>query len=85
MNLIKRFFYRNAELAQVEPSIASPSSIDSEPLRLHIYQASGGTIIETRVYDRIKDRSKNSLYVIRDDQSLGQEIEKIITYSHLGN
>ena len=90
MNAFKRFFKRSSlqsdRLTECEPQIAGiHCGLDSEPLRLLVYQATGGTIVETRTYDRQKDKSKNSLYIIRDDQDLGEEISKIITYSHLGN
>lgn len=95
MNIFRRFFNRLLSRSQAhlvprdcEPQIAGLSithnGLDSEPLRLLVYQANGGTIVETRTYDRQKDKSKNSLYIIRDDQNLGEEISKIITYTHLG-
>jgi hypothetical protein len=48
-----------------------------------VYRASGGHIIETRTYDRHKDRNNHGLHIITDDKDLGDEIGKIITYENL--
>ena len=52
--------------------------LSSEGMRLQIYKASGGFVVETRNYDRIGDRNKNSMHVIRDDQDLGEQLGKIV-------
>ena len=61
----------------------SPSIDSDKGIRFSVYKASGGTIIETRFYDRQKDRQMNSLHVITDDQDIGKEIGKIITMETL--
>jgi hypothetical protein len=48
-----------------------------------VYKASGGIVIETRAYDERKDRNNLGLYVITEDQDVGYEIGKIITYENL--
>lgn len=59
-------------------------SIDSDRgIRFTAYKASGGTVIETNFYDRVKDRSYRSLHIIADGQDLGKEIGKIITMETL--
>ena len=58
-------------------------TIDSNGFNLRVYKASGGTVIETNVYDRVKDRHHNGLYVITDDKDLGSELSKIITMENL--
>ena len=58
-------------------------TLSSEPLRLSIYRANGGTIIETRVYDRQKDRSSNQLHIVGHDDDLGRSLAKIITMESL--
>ena len=68
---------RGGELAVKE------RSIDSTGFNLRVYKASGGTVIETNVYDRVKDRHHNGLYVITDDKDLGAELGKIITMENL--
>ena len=58
-------------------------TLSSEPLRLSIYRANGGTIVETRVYDRQKDRSQNQLHIVGNDEDLGRSLSKIITMESL--
>ena len=52
--------------------------LSSEGMRLQIYKASGGFVVETRSYDRNRDRNQNSMHVIRDDQDLGEALGKIV-------
>jgi hypothetical protein len=61
----------------------STNRMDSSGFNLRVYKASGGTVIETSVYDRHKDRHHNGLYVITDDKNLGDELNKIITMENL--
>ena len=58
-------------------------SIDSPGMNFTVYRANGGHIIETRTYDKHKDRVNNALHIITDDKDLGDEIGKIITLEHL--
>ena len=58
-------------------------TLSSEPLRLSIYRANGGTVVETRVYDRQKDRSQNQLHIVSHDDDLGRSLAKIITMESL--
>jgi len=58
-------------------------TLSTEPMRLSIYRANGGTIVETRVYDRQKDRSQNQLHIVSHDDDLGQALSKIITMEAL--
>ena len=70
---------RGIGLISTEPG----ETLSTEPLRLSIYRANGGTIVETRVYDRQKDRSQNQLHIVGHDQDLGHSIAKIITMESL--
>lgn len=70
-------------ISQSKEDSPSTARIDSFGLNLRIYKAQGGTIIESNKYDKLKDRHHNSLYVITDDQDLGEEINKIITMESL--
>ena len=62
---------------------ADSETLSSEPLRLSIYRANGGTIVETRQYDRQKDRSQTQLHIVSHDDDLGHSIAKIITMEAL--
>ena len=61
------------------------AQIDQPERALHftIYVANGGRVIETRRYDKQKDRNTNGLYVINNDADFGKEIDKIITMEAL--
>lgn len=62
-----------------------PVSIDQpeRAIQFTVYVANGGRVVETRRYDRHKDRHTNGLYVITSDQDFGREIDKIITMESL--
>jgi hypothetical protein len=52
--------------------------LSSDGMRMQIYRASGGFVVETRGYDRQKDRHLNSIHVITEDQDLGEALGKIV-------
>jgi hypothetical protein len=64
-------------------TVSADESLSTEPMRLSIYRANGGTIVETRVYDRQKDRSQNQLHIVGHDEDLGHSLAKIITMESL--
>lgn len=68
---------------QTKLTISRDETLDTDPMILKVYRASGGTVIETRKYDRLKDRSHNQLHIITHDQDLGDSIGKIITMESL--
>jgi hypothetical protein len=71
------------KLSRGNDIVASGESLSTEPIRLSIYRATGGMIVETRVYDRQKDRSQNQLHIVSHDEDLGHSIAKIITMESL--
>jgi hypothetical protein len=48
-----------------------------------VYRANGGTIVETRRYNRKNDENIYELHVITDTQDVGQAIGQIITLESL--
>lgn len=62
-----------------QPSIDQPD----RAIQFTVYNANGGRVVETRRYDRHKDRHTMGLYVITSDQDFGREIDKIITMEAL--
>jgi len=68
---------------QAELTISSNQPLGDEPIRLSIYNASGGFVIETRTYDSKKDQSKTNLYIVTDTEKMGEELSKIITLTSL--
>ena len=67
----------------ISVSSVDESKLHSEGMRLQIYSASGGFVIETRKYDRRKDENITSMYVITEEMDLGNEIGKILTMESL--
>ena len=59
------------------------SSLNSEGMRFNLYKASGGFVVEIRTYDRRKDENINTMYIITEDQNLGDQMGKIITMESL--
>lgn len=61
------------------PQLVSTSEgLSSEGMRMQIYRASGGYVIETRSYDSHKDRHFNTMHVITEEQDLGDALGKIV-------
>ena len=52
--------------------------LQSEGIRLQIYKASGGYVVETRSYDRKNDRNTSTMHVITEEQDLGDALGKIV-------
>jgi predicted ABC-type transport system involved in lysophospholipase L1 biosynthesis ATPase subunit len=57
--------------------------LEGNPMRLNVYRASGGMVIEARTYDSQRDRHHQTLHVITHDQNLAENLEKIITMESL--
>jgi hypothetical protein len=57
--------------------------LEGHPMRLNVYRASGGIVIEARTYDPQRDRHHHSLHVITHDQDLATSLDKIITMESL--
>lgn len=57
--------------------------LDGEPIRFNVFRANGGTVVQTHVYDRQKDRSFQQLHIVGHDQDLGESLSKILTMEGL--
>jgi hypothetical protein len=57
--------------------------LDGEPIRFNIFRANGGTVVQTHMYDRQKDRSFQQLHIVGHDQDLGESLSKIVTMESL--
>lgn len=83
MYKFKRWFRNWLEQGEIvqEGNLLKVSSdqLDSDRcLHLRIWFAQGGKVLQTNSYDRKNDRSNQSLYVLTEDQKLGDEIDKIV-------
>lgn len=76
---LRKWFNKDLELLdECIVQDIEPTCLDSEGMRLQIYRASGGYVVETRYYDRHKDRNFNTMHVITEDQDLGNALGKIV-------
>lgn len=66
------------ELENIVGQDIEPARLDSDGMRLQIYKASGGFVVETRNYDRRTDRHNNTMHVITENQDLGEALGKIV-------
>jgi hypothetical protein len=57
--------------------------ISATGIKFEVYRANGGTIVETRRYNRKNDDNIYELHVITDTQDVGQAIGQIITMESL--
>ncbi len=73
-----RNWLNSDDYEQDVPQLVEADRLSSEGMRMQIYKASGGFVVETRSYDRRKDENFNTMHVIRDDQDLGEALGKIV-------
>lgn len=90
INFIKRWVYKvvqevsRSQGSAMEPIASTDSDINTEEsFRFKIHFANGGKIVQVSSYERKTDRVKEKLYVVTEDQDLGEEINKIITMEAL--
>jgi len=92
MNFFKRWLVNIGKRAyEEENSLASNTVVsldhsprlEGNPLRMNVFRANGGTIVETMRYDEAKDRNMNQLHIVGHDQDLGESLSKIITMESL--
>ena len=63
--------------------VRESDDISSEPIQFKMFKATGGWAVEFKQYDRKRDSVETSLYVVNDEQELGNHISKIITMEAL--
>lgn len=64
--------------------VVPDEGLDSNtPFNFRVHHANGGRIVQINHYDHIKDRTSQKLYIITDDKSFGEEIDKIMTIEGL--
>ena len=57
--------------------------ISATGIKFEVYRANGGTIVETRRYNRKNDDTIYELHVITDTEDVGRAIGQIITMESL--
>jgi hypothetical protein len=73
---------RHQEDIQISDCAEEPR-ISATGIKFEVYRANGGTIVETRRYNRKNDDTIYELHVITDTQDVGQAIGQIITMESL--
>lgn len=74
----RNWLNRDDDIGEDVPQTIEADRLSSEGMRLQIYKASGGYVVETRRYDSHKDRHFNTMHVITDDKDLGDSLGKIV-------
>ena len=75
----RNWLNRDDDEADVPQLVASEgSNFSSEGMRMQIYKASGGYVVETRQYDNRTDRHNCTMHVITEEQDLGDSLGKIV-------
>jgi len=75
----RNWLHDDSDEAEKVPSLSiEPASLDSNGMRLQIYKASGGFVVETRRYDERTDRHDNTMHVITESEDLGERLGKIV-------
>ena len=80
LTLKQRFrnWLNDTDEADVPQLVSESSGLSSEGMRLQIYKANGGYVIETRSYDNHKDRHFTTMHVITEDQDIGNALGQIV-------
>ena len=75
----RNWLHDDSDEAEKVPLLSiEPASLDSNGMRLQIYKASGGFVVETRRYDERTDRHDNTMHVITENEDLGERLGKIV-------
>ena len=84
-NWVRKWLNQDDAVAELKPSrLVDSTELDSnQPMRLTIHRAAGGMVVETRTYDRVKDRQNQNLHIVTHDQDLAESLSKIITMESL--
>ena len=74
----RNWLNRDDDEADVPQMAVEANSLSSEGMRLQVYRASGGYVVETRTYDHHKDRHHCTMHVITEQEDLGDRLGKIV-------
>jgi len=76
-------YVNEVKLARSTVSVRDSDDLSSNPINFRMYKANGGWVVEFRQYDHKTDRHGTALYVINNEEDLGNNISKIITMEAL--
>jgi len=80
---MRNWLYEEERVDQPARLIDSTDIESNQPMRITIHRAAGGMVVETRTYDRVKDRSNQNLHIVTHDQNLAESLSKIVTMESL--
>jgi len=75
---IRNWILNTDDEAMNQDMYVQEDKFQSDGMRLQIYKASGGYVVETRGYDRKMDRNHCTMHVIKEDEDLGDALGKIV-------
>lgn len=75
---IRNWLMKEDDEADIPQMEVEADRLSSDGMRMQIYKASGGYVVETRKYDHHKDRHHNTMHVITEDEDLGERLGKIV-------
>ena len=77
--------YTDPRVISPRRALSTSHTLESSPMHLKIYPATGGIVIEVSTYDKhaIHDSTTSQLHVIQDGADMGKSIAKIITLEKL--
>ncbi len=80
LSLKQRFrnWLNSDDYEQDVPQLVEKDRLSSDGMRMQIYKASGGYVVETRSYDSHKDRHHNNIHIVTDDDNLGEKLGQIV-------
>jgi len=81
-----RAFKQDRNECTLSSSVQSGPSLrgsDIHGINFTLYSASGGHVLETRLYDEKKDENHNKLYIINDTDDFAKQIAHCITLETL--
>lgn len=76
---LRNFLNDDADCIAQPVRTRDSDSIESDnAFNLQIMSASGGTVIRAHKYDRRTDRTHNTLYIVRSEDDMAEQISRII-------
>ena len=81
-NILKKKYQYDLEKKTACLSV-QPRKLDSYGINFTVHRATGGFIVEYHQFDRKNDRSEHTLHIVREEEDLGNELSKIISFQSL--
>lgn len=79
-NILKKKYQYDLEN---QPVPVQPRKLDSYGINFTVHRATGGFIVEYHQFDRKNDRTDHTLHIVREEEDLGNELSKIISFQSL--